>query len=102
MVVLTWRYQHELLGHEDGVQGQRGSTNCSERYVNRSSQDRVKQTHGGHLRHGDMACATESLITTQKLSKDRQHYYVDIQAVLGKYDRVFGRLPAGRPPDREF
>jgi hypothetical protein len=54
------------------------------------------------FRHGDMACATECLITMEKPSQDHQHYHADIQALLGKHDRVFGPLPAGRPPDRGF
>jgi hypothetical protein len=31
------------------------------------------------FRHGDVACAAECLITTQKPSQDHQHYHVDIQ-----------------------
>jgi hypothetical protein len=54
------------------------------------------------FRHGDVACATECLITMQKPSQDHQHYHVDIQEFLGKHDKVFGPLPVGRPPDRGF
>jgi hypothetical protein len=54
------------------------------------------------FRHGNVACAIECLITMEKSSHDRQHYHVDIQAFLGKHDRVFGPLLVGRPPDRGF
>jgi hypothetical protein len=54
------------------------------------------------FRHGDVACAAECLITMQNPSQDCQHYHVDIQALLGKHDRVFKPLPAGRPHDRGF
>jgi hypothetical protein len=54
------------------------------------------------FRHGDVACTMECLVTMQKPSQDRQHYHADIQELLGKHDKVFGPLPAGRPPDRGF
>jgi hypothetical protein len=54
------------------------------------------------FRHGDVACTTECLITMEKPSQECQHYPVDIQALLGKHERVFEPFPVGRPPDRGF
>jgi hypothetical protein len=54
------------------------------------------------FRHGDVACAVECLITMEKPSQECQHYPMDIQALLGKHERVFEPLPVGRPPDRGF
>jgi hypothetical protein len=62
------------------------------------SKKRMKAIFG----HKDMACVAECLITMQKPLQDYQHYHVDIQALLGKNDRVVEPLPAGRPPDRGF
>jgi hypothetical protein len=44
----------------------------------------------GIFRHGDVACAIEFLITTQKPSDNNQQYHVDIQTLMSKHDRVFG------------
>jgi hypothetical protein len=52
--------------------------------------------------HGDMAYATKCLITMEKPSHDRQHYHADIQALLGKHERVFEPFPVGIPPNRGF
>jgi hypothetical protein len=38
----------------------------------------------------------------QKPSQDCQHYHVDIHELLGKHDKVFGPLHAGRPCDKGF
>jgi hypothetical protein len=42
------------------------------------------------------------LITTQKDSKDRQQYYIEIENLLGQHQQVFEAIPPGRPPDRGF
>jgi hypothetical protein len=54
------------------------------------------------FKHRDMACAAKCLITMEKPSHDRQQYLADIQALLGKHERVFEPLLAGRPPDKGF
>jgi hypothetical protein len=54
------------------------------------------------FKHKDMACAAECLITMENPSQECQHYPVDIQALLGKHERVFEPFPVGRPPDRGF
>jgi hypothetical protein len=54
------------------------------------------------FRHGDVACATECLVTMQKPSQDRHHYHANIQELMGKHDKVFEPLPAGRPPNQGF
>jgi hypothetical protein len=54
------------------------------------------------FRHKDVACATECLVIMQKPSEDCQHYHADIQELLDEHDKVFGPLPAGRPPDQGF
>jgi hypothetical protein len=82
-----------------GVDGRkvvlRGMSNGAPRIVS------AKQMEG-IFRHGDVACTTECLITTQKPSDNNQQYHVDIQSLLRKHDRVFGEIPPGRPPDRGF
>jgi hypothetical protein len=54
------------------------------------------------FRHGEVAYATECLITTQKDSKDRQQYHTEIKNLLGRHQQVFEAIPPGRPPDRGF
>jgi hypothetical protein len=82
-----------------GVDGKkvvlRGMSNGAPRIV-------LSKRMEGIFRHGDVACATECLITTQKPSDNNQQYHVDIQALLSKHDRVFGEIPPGRPPDRDL
>jgi hypothetical protein len=56
----------------------------------------------GIFQHGDVAYAVECLVTTEKPSGSSHQYHVDIQTLLSKYDRVFGKIPPGRPPDRGF
>jgi hypothetical protein len=53
------------------------------------------------FRHGDIAYLVECLITSEH-GEGRHHHHVDIQALLSKHDKVFGHIPLGRPPDREF
>ena len=38
----------------------------------------------------------------EKPSQDRQQYLADIQALLGKHERVFEPLPVGRTPHIGF
>jgi hypothetical protein len=40
------------------------------------------------------------LITMENPSQDRKHYPAHIQALLGKNERVFNPLRAGKPPHR--
>jgi hypothetical protein len=47
-------------------------------------------------------CELECLVTTQKPSQDCQHYHANIHELLGKHNKVFEALPAGRPPYRGF
>jgi hypothetical protein len=54
------------------------------------------------FRHGDMAYATESLITMETPSQDCQHYPTDIQGLLGKNERVFNPLQVVRSHNRGF
>jgi len=56
----------------------------------------------GIFSNGDIACATECLITTHKPSDNNLQYHVDIQTLLSKHDQVFGEIPPGRPPDKGF
>ena len=49
MAVLARGYPHKLSGHEDEVHGQRRSMSYNERYVDRSPQDHVKQTHAAYF-----------------------------------------------------
>jgi hypothetical protein len=54
------------------------------------------------FRHEDVSCVKECLVTMENSSQDRQHYPTNIQAFLGKHERVFDPLPAGRPPNKGF
>jgi hypothetical protein len=54
------------------------------------------------FRHGDVAYATECLITTRKDSEGREQYHPQIRELLGHYEPVFWPIPPGRPPDRGF
>jgi hypothetical protein len=54
------------------------------------------------FRHGDVACSIECFITMEKPSQDHQHYPADIQALLGKHERVFETFTIGIPPGRGF
>jgi hypothetical protein len=54
------------------------------------------------FRHGEVACAIECLIITQKDSKGQQQYHIEINNLLGRHQQVFEAIPPGRPPDRGF
>jgi hypothetical protein len=56
----------------------------------------------GIFLHGDVACATKCLITSQNPSDNNQQCHVDIHELLRTHDRVFGEIPPGRSPDRGF
>jgi hypothetical protein len=54
------------------------------------------------FRHGEVAYAAESLITTQKDSEGRQQYHIEIKNLLGRHQQVFEAIPPGRPPGKGF
>jgi hypothetical protein len=54
------------------------------------------------FRHGDIVYATQCFITSQTDDEGRRHYHADIQDLLRRHDKVFGKIPPGRPPDRGF
>jgi hypothetical protein len=54
------------------------------------------------FKHGEVAYATECLITTQKDSEGRQLYHTKIRNLLGRHQQVFGLIPPRRPPHRGF
>jgi hypothetical protein len=56
----------------------------------------------GIFRHGDVAYATECLITTKRDSDGREQYHLEIRELLSQYESVFRSIPPGRPPDRGF
>jgi hypothetical protein len=73
----------------------RGMSNDAPRIV---SAKRIE----GIFRHGDVTYAIECLVTTEKPSGSSHQHHVDIQTLLSKHDRVFGKIPPGRPLDRGF
>jgi hypothetical protein len=54
------------------------------------------------FKHGEVAYVAECLITTQKDSKYRQQYHIDIKNLLGRHQQVFEEIPPRRPPNRGF
>ena len=52
------------------------------------------------LRHGDIEWVIEFLIAYSKPQLKVAKHPKDIEQLLRKYERVFGYLPLGRPPDR--
>lgn len=54
------------------------------------------------FRHGDVAYATECLMTTRKDSEGRERYHPQIRKLLSQYELVFGPIPSGRPPNMGF
>jgi hypothetical protein len=54
------------------------------------------------FRHGDVAYATECLITTRRDSEGREQYNLEIRELPSQYEPIFGPIPPGRPPDRGF
>jgi hypothetical protein len=54
------------------------------------------------LRHRNIAWVAECVITPQKEREGCQHYHMDIHNLMGKHDKVFGKIPPGVPPDRGF
>jgi hypothetical protein len=47
------------------------------------------------FRHGDMAYATECLVVTQNTQGKHQSYSHDIQGIIDKHEKVFGKIPLG-------
>jgi hypothetical protein len=54
------------------------------------------------FRHGDVRYATPCFITSQIDDEGRRNYNEDIRDLLSRNDKVFGKIPPGRPPDRGF
>jgi hypothetical protein len=54
------------------------------------------------FRDGDVAYAAQCFITSQTNDEGRRHYHVDIHNLLRRHDKVFGKIPPGRPPGRGF
>ena len=51
------------------------------------------------LRHGDIEWVVECLIIYYKPHLKFSNHPKEIEHLLSKYERVFGDLPPGRPPD---
>jgi hypothetical protein len=54
------------------------------------------------FRREDVAYVKECLVFVQTTQEGCQHYSQDIQRILGKHEKVFGKIPPGKPPDRGF
>jgi hypothetical protein len=54
------------------------------------------------FRHGDVVYAAQCFIMSQTDDEGRRHYHADIQDLLSRHDKVFGKIPPGIPPDRGF
>ena len=52
------------------------------------------------LRNGEIECDVECLITYSKPHLKVSKNPKEIKQLLGNYEKVFGDLPQGRPPDR--
>jgi hypothetical protein len=52
--------------------------------------------------HGGVAYAAKCLVVTQNTQEKRISYSHDIQGIIDKHEKVFGRIPPGKPPDRGF
>jgi hypothetical protein len=74
----------------------------AERHVYMSTTSSIGKRMERIFCHGDVAYATECLITTWKDSEGREHYHPQIRELLSQYEPVFGPIPPGRPPDRGF
>ena len=52
------------------------------------------------FRKGDIEWAVE--LRASEAETTSQAVHPDIQAILDRYDAVFGDIPPGQPPDRRF
>ena len=52
------------------------------------------------FRHGDIEWVVECLIASPKPHLNIAKHPKEIEKLLSKYEKVFGDLPPGRPPDR--
>jgi hypothetical protein len=88
---ITMNYQTLEMGFID-AEGKkvvlRGMSNVTPRTISTKRMEII-------FRHGDVAYATECLITTHRASDGRQSYHTEIHALLGKHERVFGQIPPG-------
>jgi hypothetical protein len=54
------------------------------------------------FRHRDAAYATQFFIMSRINDEDTRNYHAYIQDLLRRHEKVFGKIPPGRPPDRGF
>ena len=64
--------------------------------------DQVVSSHSmrSTLRHGDIECDVECLITSSRPHLKVLKHPEEIEHLLSKYENVSGDFPLGRPPDR--
>jgi hypothetical protein len=85
-----------------------GFKDCEgKRIVSRGMSTRAPRTTSAKkkeriFKHGEVAYVAECLITTQRDSDGQQQYQTEIETLLGRHQQVFGSIPPGRPPDKEF
>jgi hypothetical protein len=92
---ITTNYHTLEMGFRDS-EGKRimlrGMSTGAPRTVSTKRMERI-------FRHGEVAYATECLITTHRNSDGQQQYQTEIRTLLGRHQHVFGPFPPGRPPD---
>jgi hypothetical protein len=54
------------------------------------------------FRHEDVTYGEIFLVSVQTTQEGHHHYSQDIQRILGKHEKVFGKIPLGKPPDKGF
>jgi hypothetical protein len=54
------------------------------------------------FRHGEVAYASECIITMWRDSGSQQQYQKEIKTLLSQHQQVFGLIPPGSPPERGF
>jgi hypothetical protein len=97
-IIIRMLFAVTLFQHRDSDEKRvvlRGMSMGAPRTVSAKRMERI-------FRHGEVAYATECLITSQKDSKGRQRYQIEMRNLLGRYQQVFCSIPPGRPPDKGF